>query len=424
MDPEQHPPDDGDPPVLSCECETTHDRSLLCAGCGVCYFDALNKFNLTAKKSKREDIYEDDTLFTYSFGKVRWFCSDCNSKYLNNAYSCFEHCLGKDSDVKTGNQNERWTNTQRDEMLVKLNTDSDSMKKMLVSVLDLLQKKPSGASIPDFNSPVRKKAMVTFPEDGSSPAIQIFNPVTKKVDSSYSDKVKMNIRKNAADANSNLLKSLHDAKGLVPEFTGRKKIDGSVEVLFKNFEDANKAKAILDDKLKNAVVNCPAPAKQSRFNLVGLPFEMGASEVVDALVDENKHWLDLKKSAENVVSIKSDPYSCIHVHSVSKCKSSDVYKAIVSVSANMLATLGQRKLSVGFVKCKLYSWKSHGRCYRCQEVGHFVASCKGNIACSKCSGDHYLKDCESDRNRCVNCVLHEKEDISHPSYSPDCPFNK
>ena len=90
----------------------------------------------------------------------------------------------------------------------------------------------------------------------------------------------------------------------------------------------------------------------------------------------------------------------------------------------MLATLGQRKLSVGFVKCKLYSWKSHGRCYRCQEVGHFVASCKANIACSKCSGDHYLKDCESDRNCCVYCVLHEKEDISHPLYSPDCPFNK
>ena len=141
-------------------------------------------------------------------------------------------------------------------------------------------------------------------------------------------------------------------------------------------------------------------------------------------VEENKHWLNLKKTGKNKASIVSDPYSCIQVHSTSKCKSSDMYKAIVSVSSNMIATLGQRKLSIGFVKCKLYAWKSHRRCYKCQEVGHFAASCNGNIACSKCSGDHYLKDCESDRNRCVNCVLHEKEDISHPSYSPDCPFNK
>ena len=45
-----------------------------------------------------------------------------------------------------------------------------------------------------------------------------------------------------------------------------------------------------------------------------------------ALVEENKHWLDLKKLGENKVTIKSDPYSCIHVHSVSKCKSNDVLK--------------------------------------------------------------------------------------------------
>ena len=118
-----------------------------------------------------------------------------------------------------------------------------------------------------------------------------YNPASKTVNvpETYSDKVRMNIRKTSEGANSNLLKSLYDHKSLVPEFIGRKKMDGSVDVLFGNFEDANKAKSILDDKLKNVVLNCPAPAKQSRFNLVGLPFEMDVSEVVDALVEENKH---------------------------------------------------------------------------------------------------------------------------------------
>ena len=95
----------------------------------------------------------------------------------------------------------------------------------------------------------------------------------------------------------------------------------------------------------------------------------------------------------------------------------------MSVSANMLASIGQRKLSVGFVKCKLYKWKTHRRCYRCQEVGHFAASCTGSIACSKCSGEHLLKDCQSDFNRCVNCVLNQREDIRHPSSASSCPYN-
>ena len=111
------------------------------------------------------------------------------------------------------------------------------------------------------------------------------------------------------------------------------------------------------------------------------------------------------------------------MHSISKCKNNDMYRAAVSISGNMLATLGQRKLAVSFVKCKLYEWKSHRRCYKCQQVGHYSANCKNKVACSKCAGEHYLKDCPSDsHSNCVNCSLHSGNDSNHPSYSPLCPF--
>ena len=351
-------------------------------------------------------------------GKFVWTCTECTSKVDSH----LKNDIGQIID--DGNTKDALSNAQRDNMLLKLNAESENMKKMMSNVLDILKESPRPA-VYDLNSPARKSARITFPDDGGIPAVQIYSSANKsmKAKETYSDKVRMTVKKTADDSSNDLLKNLHATKSLIPSFTGKKKADGCVDILFRSFEDANKAKVILDENLANAVVNCPAPAKLSRYNFVGIPFEMNESEVVDAIVDENKHWMDLQKSANNVVNIKSDPFSCIHVHSVTKCKNGGMYRAVVSVSANMLASLGNRRLSVGYVKCKLYQWKTHRRCYRCQIVGHYAGNCNRKIACSKCSGEHFLRDCKSDCNKCVNCTLNKREDTDHPSSSPLCPFN-
>ena len=233
----------------------------------------------------------------------------------------------------------------------------------------------------------------------------------------------MNIKSNDAWTSSSILKGLHQAKSDMPTFTGKRNHNGSIDVLFKSFDDANKAKAVLDTNLKGAVVESPAPAKLVRYNLVGISFDMSIADVASSLVEDNTHWLNLVKKDDNSVTIKDDPLSCIYVHSVSKCKNNDIFRAVVSISANMLASLGQRKLSIGFIKCKLYEWKSHRRCYKCQQVRHYAANCINKIACSKCACEHYLKDCKSTSQKCVNCSMHAGNDSDHSSSSPSCPFN-
>ena len=237
------------------------------------------------------------------------------------------------------------------------------------------------------------------------------------------DKIKINLMKTTSDTNLNLLKALHEKRSCVPEFTGKKKFDGSVDVLFDCFEKANSAKKYFDEHFADFTVSDPTPSKFEKFNLVGLGFEMTISEVIESMIDENKRWLDLIKISDNVLQLKSDAFSVMQIHKVSKCKSG-IFKVMVSMSSNMVATLGSKKLSIGYVLCKSYKLYNHRRCFHCQQHGHVAAKCTNEKACSKCGLNHSYLECHSNFSKCVNCTINGKAETDHPSYSPNCPCNE
>ena len=79
-----------------------------------------------------------------------------------------------------------------------------------------------------------------------------------------------------------MLKILHDSKASMPDFSGRKRYDGTHDIVFKSYSDACKAKDVLDTKLENIQVGSPILDNMKKFNLVGLEFNMSVTEVTDA----------------------------------------------------------------------------------------------------------------------------------------------
>ena len=424
---------------LNCDChlctDTDEKSKTVCIRCRVCYFKHLELSypDASLKELRRSYAFAQDDC-TYSNtgggaplcrqGMVAWICTDCTEFLLTNGT--------KTASVDVSCQMSASMNDERrDAMLTELNKESSETKKKLDEVLNLVQNLAPKQAWTD--SPNRRKyaKVASFdcshgdPVVSSKPLESMCAPALRRSvnPNKNSELVKINVKAN--DDGSKLLSNLHGAKGALPKFTGRKKNDGSVDMLFQDFNDAKAAKDAMDKNLANVTVTNPVPNSLKRYNLVGLQFEMKTDEVVNALIDENRHLFELQKASgsENVIQIKDDPTSCIHIHRVDDCNSKVMKRVLMSVSGNMLASLGNRRLSLGYVKCKLYNWTSHKRCYDCNEIGHYASKCENPIACSKCSQGHRLKDCKSKVSKCVNCSKNNRDNVDHPSYSHLCPYN-
>lgn len=237
--------------------------------------------------------------------------------------------------------------------------------------------------------------------------------------------VKLNLKK-SAESTSTVLQEIHRARHDLPAFSGRKKKDGSHDIIFKNLSDARKAKDILDEKISKFVaISSPEHDNLKKYRIVGLEFEMTVDEITESIIRENSSWLKLDKIKEGVIQIKDDPNAVMYINDVSMCRNREYRMVNVSMSPNMIASIGLQKIALGYVKCKIYEVNASSRCYRCQRHGHFADNCKNKLACSRCSLEHKADECPTPANfKCVNCVLNGKTVVNHASYSSLCPYNK
>ena len=408
-----------------CNC-CEDEKHATCFGCGKCYMQLLENYNkqreMESKKAKHVwPDFEDQDAFILaqpSFGVLRWFCSMC------------EHILCEQKNVNSSVSEKVSSNVvpvNDDSAVTKLQKDFALMNDKLD---DLVTKIAQSHAAIDLTSPPRKFARYEWADLNSNEPTRVTTTSQLPVERNFTlqNPVKndfiINVKsKDSAPSTGSIFRTMHENKGAMPDFCGRKKFNGSHDLIFKSYSDACSAKLVLDSKLKNCNIGDPKLDKLVRYNLVGFEYDMTPSEVADYLVQENK-WLNLEKcSNSDTVQVKGDPKCTIIVKKVSKCRNISSYMCNLLMSPNMEAKIGLNKLIVGYMRCKLYKQNGKLRCYRCQHSDHFAADCKNKLCCPRCSLEHRAEDCDSTILKCINCVRGSKSDINHPVYSLRCPYN-
>lgn len=158
-------------------------------------------------------------------------------------------------------------------------------------------------------------------------------------------------------------------------------------------------------------VNIMEPKKPT-LKIIGL-FSKLSSEYLEERIRAQNDVI-LKNSFIKVLEVKESPRGIVATMEADF----STYENIVQVG----------KLNIEFERCRVFPHVNVTRCFNCQEFGHISRYCKNPTLCGKCSSEHKTNDCQSEGNKCVNCIFAKEKlhiesdlDVNHCAWSVRCP---
>lgn len=84
--------------------------------------------------------------------------------------------------------------------------------------------------------------------------------------------------------------------------------------------------------------------------------------------------------------------------------------------------LFKKRICINFERYRVAEYINIIRCYKCQEFGHMSTGCKNPQRCLKCSEDHRVIECKTDKELCANCYFADATcDGNQRADSVTCP---
>ncbi len=207
-------------------------------------------------------------------------------------------------------------------------------------------------------------------------------------------------------------------EGKIPDYDFRVINTGGVELFFDSLAASNTARDLLSSLLDaNFVLGEPKLVSGKRYYLVGLKSYHEKDQVMQAITRNYSYWFDLDGANKG----------CFEIEGIFPCTNDpDKFRATIVINDAIAKIIKERlhnRLRFCMVTCNVYPVVPHKRCHRCQKHGHYRKDCKNPVACVKCGGNHDVKDCTADFERCVNCMNSPefKDQCDHRADSPKCP---
>ena len=142
-------------------------------------------------------------------------------------------------------------------------------------------------------------------------------------------------------------------------------------------------------------------------------------KIVNVSKDENKddiiNNIRMKNGWLNSLIDDENDFKHVGEH---KAKDSNNAHHIIKCTPKIRRAIFDRKdkLYTLYSHCKVYDSYSPFQCFKCQEFGHSAASCKNNMACSRCGGSHKSSECLSSTEKCKNCAKRNIKEDNHSTY--------
>jgi hypothetical protein len=149
-----------------------------------------------------------------------------------------------------------------------------------------------------------------------------------------------------------------------------------------------------------------------QIKLIGLNEILTEEEILRCLVIQN----DILNGTDSLKVIKI----------IENKRKINSFNIILEVTADLHERiLLNGNLKIKWNRCKAIDNVNLIKCFKCCGYNHFADKCTNEIACTKCSGNHKFSECKNDYEKCINCLVANKNynlnlDTDHASWSADC----
>lgn len=270
-----------------------------------------------------------------------------------------------------------------------------------------LQELEAAETVSKLSSPPEKQGTLPSYSGALKKAINTQNPavlIIKALDTSASV--------SSSDIMKDITKSVNPAHINVC-INGTRKIRDGVAVRCDNMTSLNKLKDQLNTKLgPKYAINEP-----KKFN----PRIIIKNVRSEGLATDE----DLIENILFLNELDNYEHSCCKI--ITKLKYFNNCNIVLEVDPSLRKLiLSKGYLFIGWQKCMVDDHIRILRCFKCSGYGHLENKCLSKTPfCPNCSGEHILKNCDSEMKKCANCTTHNNRfkrnlDVNHSAKDSCC----